>query len=460
VSALTDAVRQALGAADMPTAATDVKQLICEELARVDPEADIRRTDYFNHSYVPDVVVQWPAQPVREVFLRFMAPDTVQDDVALIGPTGPVVVDLSTATAPARHEETITAASMVIEAFPRVLLTDTEATEHIRPHQTANFVEHLLVSNLLRAGRGQLTEPVAQAAVVASRAGFDGATALNPEPIRAVVDVARSLLNLDLERRVEKSLQLLWWAAGGTPAEFPVSLPDDMELNKSDTRDFLRMVFTDAQAIDDAGFWARLADRIDFDMLVEAGDVRTSENLNRLMESLAGRLVLSHAVLDPHERPFPPDDQLAWALADHFLQLTGPDWSCRFTPHGNRFSQRRDEGEPVLLSTASDRSDGLFVEEAEIQEAARRVHLTRTAVEPGSHRGTSLSALTQGFPDDARVRSIVVQVGEHRLTAEFDRMMIASTPDAPVLRMANIAIRLLASLTDDEQQELAAFLEG
>ncbi|HEV2360484.1 MAG TPA: hypothetical protein VGS21_02160, partial [Acidimicrobiales bacterium] len=110
MSALTDAVRSALDTQDLLGAADGVKQLVCDELARVDPTAAIRRTEYFNHSYVPDVVVVWPSRPPREVFLRFMAPDTVGEDVARIGGSGPVMVDLSLATSPSRHEETVRAA--------------------------------------------------------------------------------------------------------------------------------------------------------------------------------------------------------------------------------------------------------------------------------------------------------------------------------------------------------------
>ena len=65
----------------------------------------------------------------------------------------------------------------------------------------------------------------------------------------------------------------------------------------------------------------------------------------------------------------------------------------------------------------------------------------------------------QGFPDDARVRSLVVRIAGNRLTAEFDRMILGSTPDSSVLRMATLACQLLASLTEEDQRELAALLE-
>ena len=108
--------------------------------------------------------------------------------------------------------------------------------------------------------------------------------------------------------------------------------------------------------------------------------------------------------------------------------MRGPGWLCRLTPHGNRFSQRKGEGQPVPLSIAEERSFAYSVIEAEIEESARRVHLLRTEeteVAPAS----TLEALTDGFSRDSRVRYLVVDAEHRRLTADFDRMMIASEPD-------------------------------
>lgn len=463
MSVLTEGVREALRRGAMGDATADVKQLVCDELAQVDPTATIRRTEYFNHTYVPDVVIDWNDRTSRGVFLRFVSsPERLQADMASIGADGPVVLDLSLAARPDRGpDEAEAAAAAAIAATsrsPRLLVTDTEATEHLRPAETQNLVEHLVVSNVLRAGRGALSESLVEESVAAARAGFDAAMNAEPEAVRTAIGSVRAILDAEVERRVERSLQLLWWVGGGDPDAFPVSLPDDMELNPADTRDFLRMVFSDEQDIDDELFWSRLADRMTFDMLVDSGNVDTSRNLNRLMRQLGSRLQLSHVVLDRKERPFPPDDELAWGLSDRFLRLRGPEWVCMFTPHGNRFSQRKDEGRAVPLVAADQRSAGLLVEAAELDESARQVILSRKAVDPGGHRGRSLRDLADGFPDDASVRRITVTGGESSLDVDFIRMLVGADPDTSVVRMAMVATRLLAAIDAADQQELGDFL--
>ena len=259
----------------------------------------------------------------------------------------------------------------------------------------------------------------------------------------------------DTERRVECTLQLLWWLGGGAPERFPVSGLDDTELNPSDARDFLREVFADDPVIADDAFWSRLADRLNFDTLVDVGDVPQSANLHRLMGQLARRLKLSHATVDKRERPFPPFDQLAWALEDRFLCLYGPEWECRFTPHGNRFSQRKDEGRPVPLAEADRRSALYRVKEAKIDETVRQVALE--AVGPDQQLG-SLRGLAAGFADDVAVRTLAVLLEDSVITADFDRMMVGAAPDATVRCMAAVAAKLLAAISGDDETELAAFL--
>ena len=463
MSKVTDAVRNALAHQDMVTASTSVKQFVCEELAHVDPTAQIHRTEYFNHTYMPDVVLDWNDREPREVFLRFMStPRRLLADVDRIGASGPVIFDLSPAARRERQvEELASASSAALEASersPRLLITDGEATQHVRPDKSENMVERLVVGNLLRSGRGTLDESTAEKTVLASRAGYDGAIASEPDCVRTAVTVARQILDPDTERRVERMLQLLWWVGDGVPEEFPISVLDDMEINPSDTRDFLREVFADEQVIEDRDFWSRLADRLSFDTLVEVGEVAESQNLRQLMSQLGGRLKLSHAVLDKRDQPFPPFDQLAWRLEEQFLCLRGPFWECRFTPHGNRFSQRKDEGQPVSLAEADRRSAAYLVEEATMDEAARQVALSRKAVDPAQQLGRSLRDLAGGFADDAAVRTITVLLGDSLMTADFGRMMVGADPDATVRQMAAIATKFLAALDGDDEAELASFL--
>ena len=309
MSKVTDAVRNALNDRDMDTVRTNVKRLVCDELARADPTALIHQTEYFNHTYVPDVVLDWDDRKPREVFLRFLStPHRLLADVDRIGASGPVIFDLSLAARLERQlDEIVSMSSAMQEASkrsPRLLITDSEATQHVRPNDAENMVERLIVANLLRSGRGNLDESAAKNIVSASRSGYDGAIAAEPDDVRAAVTVTQQIPDPDMWRRVGCTLQLLWWVGGGAPNEFPTSVLDDMELNPLDTKDFLREVLGN----EDDTFWLRLAERLSYDTLVDVCDVAYSEYWHRPLILVKGRKDPSEAWLpdSPTTLPFAP----------------------------------------------------------------------------------------------------------------------------------------------------------
>ena len=266
MSSMTDAIRNVLDDHDMDTACANIKRIMCDELARVDPTARIRRTEYFNHTFIPDIVLNWDNREPREVFLRFVTiPQWLLADTHRVGAGGPVIFDLGHAARPERHTDELASISsakqQAVEHSPLLLIADSEAAPHVRPNDAKNMVERLVVANLLRSGRSVLDEPAAKNAVSASRAGYYGAIAAEPGDVRAAVTTTRQILDPETVRRVERTLQLLWWVGGGSPDEFPTRLPNDIELNPSDARDLLREVFGDEQIIEDDAFWFRVAGR-------------------------------------------------------------------------------------------------------------------------------------------------------------------------------------------------------
>ncbi len=226
MSELTNAVRTALVRNDMNQATEDVKGLLCDELARVDPVARIHRTDYFNHTYVPDIVLDWDDREPREVFLRFVSsPGRLLVDGKRLGASGPVIFDLSTAARPDRGKEEIEsadeAAAQASEQSPSLMLTDTEATEHLRPDKSQNMVERLVLSNVLRGGRGRWSEASTRETIEVSRAGYGAAMAAQRDTVKAAVKTARRVLEPALERRVERSAPVVdrWGTGRRVPSE-------------------------------------------------------------------------------------------------------------------------------------------------------------------------------------------------------------------------------------------------
>ncbi|MEU2732530.1 hypothetical protein ABZ650_32930 [Streptomyces griseoviridis] len=52
---------------------TRVKDIVARHLRRMDPGATVTKTEFFNHTHVPDMVLEWPGRPRtprRFIYLR------------------------------------------------------------------------------------------------------------------------------------------------------------------------------------------------------------------------------------------------------------------------------------------------------------------------------------------------------------------------------------------------------
>src|SRR6202042_913538 len=65
------ALRDALLIDDVETSEDTVRQVVINQIRELDPQAMPRATGYFNHSWVPDLMIRWRDETDRSVFLRF-----------------------------------------------------------------------------------------------------------------------------------------------------------------------------------------------------------------------------------------------------------------------------------------------------------------------------------------------------------------------------------------------------
>ena len=339
------------------------------------------------------------------------------------------------------------------------MMTNSEATAEIRPERATNVIMNIVTSNVLKSGRGEYRESDVRELLSTAQSGFDGVEALNSESVAAAIRLVEQRFDPGFEVRIERFLQLLWWANGGQSEAFPLSSLDDLSLNAIDTEDFLRSVLRGDYVINSESFWSRLADRISFDLLVGTGPIFQSHNLELLMKHLSRRMKLSHASMDLVARPFPPDDVWHWSISDKFLTFSGADLKCQFTPLGNRFSQRHGEGLPITLREAKARSNDIRIEGAELHESSRLVMLTRLEDDATDDSFDSLNSLTSGFDEMDLVQKIMVRARESEITVDFDRMLLSSNPDSTVFTLANLAFSVLATVNPDDLPALTLALD-
>ncbi|MFE6062577.1 hypothetical protein [Streptomyces sp. NPDC056431] len=92
-------IAQAMDEPDDRMMYTRVKDVVARHLTRTDPRAKVTQTEFFNHTHVPDMVLDWPGRPHtprRFIYLRATADQReLEDDLHRLPSTDrPVLLTL------------------------------------------------------------------------------------------------------------------------------------------------------------------------------------------------------------------------------------------------------------------------------------------------------------------------------------------------------------------------------
>ncbi len=130
-----------------------VKEIVADALAAFDASATVKITSYFNHTFAPDMVLQWGGQVERPVFLRFT--DNLPElgaDIELLDPKDPLVFGLSTPPVEAAQENRLDERSRDADVF----LTTPTAVEELSSRPMPTATDRMLRNSLAHGGRGAL----------------------------------------------------------------------------------------------------------------------------------------------------------------------------------------------------------------------------------------------------------------------------------------------------------------
>lgn len=139
-----------------------VKDVIEQQLKDLSPEAEIQRTSYFNHSYMPDLVMEWGGKrgEVRPVFIRnHLEQMQAAAQIGSLSSSEGVVVPLDPV---AEGNNVGTLRETAFARAPRVLVVDSQGlgqmAEELQSRERSTPLLDLVGHNLLRGGKGLLTE--------------------------------------------------------------------------------------------------------------------------------------------------------------------------------------------------------------------------------------------------------------------------------------------------------------
>jgi hypothetical protein len=221
----------------------------------------VHRTDFFNHSSAPDLVLSWPRESDedRYVFLRFTDDlEYFADGMRRLPKEDPIVFGLTAITAEEKERNVVRS----VARSSRSLVTDPMGIETFIDREERAPVLSLLSNAVARGGVGLLdaTESQRAAAVVAD--GFSGARNLFTGPTKEATDLLGDILSTRYAGRMNRFLQAVWVGSGGAVESFPgpASVADELS---AEALEFL----LNFPEVDDLDFWYGIGTHLSVDQL-------------------------------------------------------------------------------------------------------------------------------------------------------------------------------------------------
>jgi hypothetical protein len=450
-SVLAQRIRRSFDARLASDAISGVKQAVGEYFRSTDPAVFVERTDYFNHSFAPDLVLRWPReQAIRYVYLRTNSnPDWLLEDISHIGDREPVVMTLTDTDNVMPLEQVSTSAQQ-----HNTMVTEPGMLESLSAARRKIAAAGLLGSALLQGGRGVVGEARAEAAVSTTSGGFDAAEVLDREHTGKTTALLSDLLNGKQSSRLTRLLLAIWEGHGGASSNFPATFDITAKLNSADLRYLLESV-----EADDADFWRRIGRGLSLEMVTQIPSEDMPVTFQYLIEANVTTLVAKAVRIVPSETQLSDEAEVfEWAIAGRNLTVR----SNNFTAH---LAASTLESLPSV-PTRDGPSIGVLGERADLQAlniAAIRLKNPTSSVTYES--APEVNAITdQGFADlavalgpETRIAEVTVSLRDgKRLFCDFEESTAKGHTNAvfAISQLLGIAVPLMFSVDQMSQVKL------
>ncbi|WP_326651876.1 hypothetical protein [Streptomyces anthocyanicus] len=463
------AIHEALGAHNGDDLIRGVKSVLIHELSALDPAVKIENTGYFNHTFVPDLVMKWgdgARKQERDVFLRFsLRAATVGRDVQALAQGSPVLLALKGSDA--GHE--ITTVQQELAEAGEVLVTDVPALDEIRSSEivpthgdsddvserrtgAASPLLNLVRTSVMRDGRGLLTTETAHELRGQAR-GRTRETEISE--LQEFSGTVRNLFRGETATRLERAAQLMQMGLTGDvgPIE-QAQLVDPSEdelirgrLSESELRVMLPYLLRRDDVTSNPRYWRHLGSMVTLELLESISSDLQGIDLTRLVEPnkdswLALRAALSYNV-EPDQDREEARPAKRWEIRARMLNLIMGQYRVMVTADRRRIRTREDNP-PARWTDIEECLRGFQLTGVTLDGLVRRVQVTG---ENQVDVYRDVQSITASIQDDFHVPRVEIAASEHegapRISADFSTWAATSDNGVSVDKLTEIATKVL-----------------
>jgi hypothetical protein len=299
------------------------KTAVARQIHRADPAAETKFTDYFNHGYVPDIVLRWPHERHhRPVYIRTASnPDWISEDLELIPETGAFLYT----------PESVQLRNGSVDRQLRsgAMISGPEALEVLASSRTGEPTSSLIAHAVVSGGIGIVDDQAAREAVQVTEEAFEAAEASATAGVGRAATYWPKVLDPHQLTRMSRVLQAVWEGSGGRLSDFAFGDVLGGQLSDGDWQYLL-------SEMQDAGvdFWRRLAWGLTADQLVRLSVDQSAAFQDLMAAALESVQVKALRVLHEDRALDNLDvDPLRWFVKVGCIAFRGSNWTAYLAPN-------------------------------------------------------------------------------------------------------------------------------
>ncbi|KQQ98403.1 hypothetical protein ASF72_18330 [Arthrobacter sp. Leaf141] len=438
-------------------------------MSEVDERVDVVFTDYFNHSYMPDMVLTWQESGKRKerpLFVRTSVdPESIAVDIHGLVSQSPLViaVDERSSGTPAREAVEIEKRNGRVD----LLMTDTSSISTLTPNLADSGIGYdfsrLVGQNFLSGGRGFVgpkeAAAINSAAVVSDTA--DSYTTFNQAIDQYFME--------DAALRLKRSTGLVRDVLRGDFEQLAIA----GKFSQAELRTVLPLLLGSLEARNTPKLWAdlgqvmQLSDLFDIATDLEKYDVSPLLSANvKNWTAKRSQVVMRFQpeteeapIVDGDESGENSSDEPLWQLWRGLVALDMKDWRILFADDARKLKGRSANGTTPQWSDLSGALPSFAIKAVDLHGLSRRVSIS--AERSGDIYG-DIASVTDALDETFYVPRLQIteNTGAEDCTSlvEFSEMLVTSSPADSLANHAKAAIHLLLHNKHVDTSELGAGL--
>lgn len=434
-----------------------IKRAVINNIRSSDESVRIESTEYFNHTFAPDLVLRWDGGgEERQVFLRTSTnPQYLREDIEVISERKPILMPL----APLRDQGDTSELGRE-SANARTLVADPDSLNTFSTDRRERPVLGLLSRAVLQGGKGLVDETRARSTSDAVGLGFAGAQRAEVDQTRGAVEAAESLLDPSHADQFTRLLHAVWLGSGASPASFPGTTDVRPDLDAEGLKLLLEIAVTE-----DEEFWQRIGSGVSLAQLCEFEMPASSANLQRLVRANLDRFKAKSCRVSSALAESEYGSEPRWFTHSGILGYTTDRYRALFSVGAIStmdFMEEIEDGSvdlPELLDRATEA--GVSISELAIESAAGG-QIEYTAPPLGLSTEVIVEDLRSALGRRSSVRSAVISLGPNRhIKCDLTKRAATGRTVAKVYlsEFMQSAIPLLKNLRRSEISEIFSLVE-